>query len=210
MNVVMMGVQGSGKGTQSKLLSQRLGLPHISTGDLLRENISAGTEIGLKAKAYTDRGELVPDEIVIDMVRARLAQEDAREGCLLDGFPRSGVQLAALEFLRPVDRAVMLELDDETAIARLGGRSECRKCGIIYGANSLPKQAGVCDKCGEALKIRTDDTAADSVKTRIRLYHQEVEVMVDYYRWKGVLREVDASGTVEEVSERAFEAIEGE
>ncbi|GAG29156.1 unnamed protein product, partial [marine sediment metagenome] len=152
MNIVMMGVQGSGKGTQSKLLAEKLSLPHISTGDLFRANISQSTEFGRKAKKYTDSGQLVPDTVVIDMVADRLGRDDAASGFILDGFPRSAVQLAALEYLAPVERAVMLELDDATAIARLGGRSECAACGILYGANRQPKKPGACDHCGQPLK----------------------------------------------------------
>ena len=140
MRIVMMGVQGSGKGTQSKLLAKELNCPHISTGDLFRANIVQGTDLGKKARQYTDRGELVPDEIVIDIVADRIRQDDANDGYILDGFPRSAVQLAALEYISPIDRAIMLELDDQTAIERLGGRSECTKCGILYGANRKPKE----------------------------------------------------------------------
>ena len=193
MNLTIMGVQGAGKGTQAKMMAEKLSLPHISTGDLFRKNIGEGTELGARAKSYMDKGNLVPDAVVIDMVRDRIGQDDAQKGFILDGFPRSGVQLAALEFLRPVEHAVLLELDKETAIARLGGRSECRKCEILYGANRRPKQENTCDKCAGPLVIRGDDTDVDAVQRRIEIYEQEISCMVDYYEWKGVLRRVDAN-----------------
>lgn len=199
MKIVIMGVQGSGKGTQAKLLSKELNLPHISTGDLFRENIGAGTELGKQARQYADRGELVPDELVIDMLTERLKQDDAKEGFLLDGFPRSAVQLAALEYIAPIEKTILLGLDDETAIKRLGNRTECRKCGILYGANRSPNSPGMCDECGGVLTERTDDKDIDAIKRRLAAYHSEIDTMVRYYRWKGVLWEVDAAGTVEEV-----------
>ena len=208
MKIVMMGVQGSGKGTQSKLLAERLKLPHISTGDLFRANIGAGTQLGKKAKQYTDGGQLVPDDVVIDMVAERVKQDDATDGYILDGFPRSAVQLAALEYISPIERAILLELDDETAIARLGGRSQCTKCGILYGANRPPKQAGVCDQCSEPLTERSDDKDAAAIKRRLAAYHDEIDAMVRYYQWKGVLRRVDASPGVEEVLQAVLGAIE--
>jgi len=208
MKIVMMGVQGSGKGTQSKLLAQKLALPHISTGDLFRANISKGTELGKKAKEYTDSGQLVPDAVVIDMVKDRLAADDAAGGFILDGFPRSAVQLAAIEYLNPIERVVLLELDDATAIARLGGRSECTTCGILYGANRPPKEPGKCDKCGKPLKERSDDKDTEAIKSRLAAYHAEIKTIVDYYEWKGVLRRVDASPTVEQVLRSVLASLE--
>jgi len=196
----MMGVQGAGKGTQSKLLAESLGLPHVSTGDLFRANISTGTELGKRARQYTDDGQLVPDAVVIGMVADRLKQDDAKGGFILDGFPRSAVQLAAIEYLCPIDRVVLLELDDRTAIQRLGGRSECGKCGILYGANRRPRKAGVCDQCGQPLKERADDKDTEAIKRRLEAYHREVQTMIDYYQWKGALRRVDGAGSVEQVA----------
>jgi len=208
MKIVMMGVQGSGKGTQSKMLAERLALPHISTGDLFRANISDGTELGKKASQYTDKGQLVPDAVVIDMVADRLKQDDAAGGFILDGFPRSAVQLAAIEYLNPIDKVVLLELDDETAVQRLGGRSECTTCGILYGANRKPRQPGVCDQCGQPLKQRADDKDTAAIRRRIDAYHKEVQAMVDYYQWKGALRRVDGAGTVEQVAEAVRSVVE--
>jgi len=207
MNIVMMGVQGSGKGTQSKLLAEKLALPHVSTGDLFRDNLSRGTELGKRAKEFMDKGELVTDELVCDMVKDRLGQPDAANGCILDGFPRSSFQVAALETMKPSEHVVLLELDDETALARLGGRSECPKCQIIYGANRRPAKAGVCDECGGPLKVRTDDQDTDAIRKRIEMYHQEIDSLVRFYDWKGVLHRVDAGGTVEEVQAAVLAAL---
>lgn len=207
MNIVIMGVQGSGKGTQSKMLSERVGIPHISVGDLLRAHIAEGTALGAQAKAFIDKGELVPDSLVIDMVDERLEQDDALSGFILDGFPRNDVQLAAMTRLKPIDHVVLIELDDETAIRRLAHRSECRQCGIIYGANRRPKQDGVCDECGEPLAERSDDQAAEAVRRRMALYHQETAVIADHYERKGLLRRVDGSGGAAEVFEEVLSAI---
>ncbi|MHC4742622.1 MAG: adenylate kinase family protein [Planctomycetota bacterium] len=209
MNIVMMGIQGSGKGTQAKLLAEHLGCPHISTGDVFRENISGGTDLGKKVRQYTDKGELVPDGIVIDMVRSRLEKPDTEKGFILDGFPRNGVQLAALEYFRAIDRAFLLELDDETAIKRLAGRIECRKCNIIYGANRKPKKHGFCDECDGPLTERTDDKDVEAVEKRLSLYHFEIRVLLGYYEWKGALRRIDASADVETVHKFLMEAIDG-
>jgi adenylate kinase len=205
--IVLMGVQGSGKGTQSKMLAASLGVPHISTGDLFRANISQGTELGKRAQRYTDKGQLVPDAIVIDMVADRITQDDARGGFILDGFPRSAVQLAAIEYIEPIDAVVLLELDDQTAIGRLGGRSECPKCGILYGANRRPKKDGACDECGGPLKERADDKDVEAIKSRLDAYHREVQTLVDYYEWKGALKRVDGAGTADEVAAAIKKAV---
>lgn len=207
MNIVMMGVQGSGKGTQSKMLAEKLGIPHISTGDIFRDNIKNKTELGRQAQVYTDQGALVPDSIVINMAQDRLRQSDVDKGYILDGFPRNGVQLAALEYIKPVESAILLELDDATAIKRLTARILCGKCGVIYGANRAPKTVGVCDECGGALVERNDDKDAAAIQKRLDLYHQEIDILVRYYEWKGVLRRIPASGNVDEVFNLCLKAI---
>jgi adenylate kinase len=207
MNIVMMGVQGCGKGTLSKLLSRDLSIPHVSVGDLFRANISQRTELGRKAKEYADKGLLVPDPIVIDMVKDRLGQPDTAAGFILDGFPRNRVQLDAMEHLRPIDHAVLLELDDEVATKRLAGRSECRKCGIIYGLDRQPCKAGVCDQCGSTLEVRADDRDADAVRKRVSLYHREIDGLVVYYESKKVLRRIPADASIEVVFGRLKSAV---
>jgi len=207
MNIVMMGVQGSGKGTQSRLLAEKLTLPHISTGDLFRANIGAGTELGRKARQYTEAGQLVPDGLVIEMVKERIGRADAAGGFILDGFPRSAVQLAATEYLFPIDRAVLLELDDASAIARLGERKECPKCGILYGANREPAAAGKCDRCGGPLVERGDDKDVEAIRRRLAAYHKEIDTLLQYYQWKGVLHRINAAPPVEQVLEAVLAAI---
>lgn len=207
MNIVLMGIQGSGKGTQGKLLADHLNCPHISTGDIFRENIALGTELGRKAKEFTDKGELVPDAIINDMVRSRFEKPDVKNGFVLDGFPRNGVQLAAMEFLAPVDHAIFLELDDETAIKRLHNRLVCDKCNIIYGSSRLPNEPGTCDTCGGPLKKRADDTDLDAVRRRLNVYHKEIEVLLRYYAWKDALRKFKANRSVQDVFESVLKAI---
>ncbi|HOE64575.1 MAG TPA: nucleoside monophosphate kinase [Candidatus Sumerlaeota bacterium] len=208
MNIVMIGVQGAGKGTQSKMLSEKLGIPHISTGDIFRDNIKNQTPLGKEARKYIDRGALVPDAVVINMALSRINQPDAQKGYILDGFPRNGVQLAALEFAKPVDRAILLELDDATAIQRLNSRTICDTCGAIYGANRSPKISGVCDECGSALVERKDDKDATAIQKRLNLYHQEIDILVRYYEWKSVLRRILTNGNVDEIFALCLKAIE--
>ncbi len=208
MNIVMIGVQGAGKGTQSKMLSEKLGIPHISTGDIFRDNIKTQTPLGKEARKYIDHGALVPDAVVINMALSRINQPDAQKGYILDGFPRNGVQLAALEFVKPVDRAILLELDDATAIQRLNSRTLCDTCGAIYGANRSPKISDVCDECGSALVERKDDKDAAAIQKRLNLYHQEIDTLVRYYEWKSVLRRILTNGNVDEIFALCLKAIE--
>ena len=208
MNIVMIGVQGAGKGTQSKMLSEKLGIPHISTGDIFRDNIKNQTPLGKEARKYIDHGALVPDAVVINMALSRINQPDAQKGYILDGFPRNGVQLAALEFVKPVDRAILLELDDATAIQRLNSRTLCGTCGAIYGANRSPKISDVCDECGSALVERKDDKDAAAIQKRLNLYHQEIDTLVRYYEWKSVLRRILTNGNVDEIFALCLKAIE--
>ncbi|OQB20098.1 MAG: Adenylate kinase [candidate division BRC1 bacterium ADurb.Bin183] len=208
MNIVMIGVQGAGKGTQSKMLSEKLGIPHISTGDIFRDNIKNQTPLGKEARKYIDHGALVPDAVVINMALSRINQPDAQKGYILDGFPRNGVQLAALEFVKPVDRAILLELDDATAIQRLNSRTLCDTCGAIYGANRSPKISDVCDECGSALVERKDDKDAAAIQKRLNLYHQEIDTLVRYYEWKSVLRRILTNGNVDEIFALCLKAIE--
>lgn len=207
MDIVMMGVQGSGKGTQAKLLSKHLELPHVSVGDIFRANIAQGTALGKKAQTYTDKGLLVPDEVVMDMMADRLKQSDVAKGLLLDGFPRNAVQMACLESLRPPEHVLFLDLDDVTAILRLSGRSECGKCQIIYGQNKTPKTQGVCDVCGGTLKERTDDRDTEAIQQRLQAFHESVKEILSYYAWKGVLRNVDAAQDVDAVFRVALAAL---
>jgi adenylate kinase len=192
--VILLGAPGAGKGTQAARLAQARGLPHVSTGDLLRDNIARGTPLGKTAQGFMDKGELVPDALVLDMLTTRVAAPDCREGYVLDGFPRTEVQAKALEQrLAPGDqlRVVNLEVADESIVARAAGRLACAKCKRVYHVKSAPpKKAGVCDACGSALAPRSDD-AAPVVRERLRVYHEKTAPLVRFYEQRGLLNTID-------------------
>jgi adenylate kinase len=192
--VILLGAPGAGKGTQAARLAQARSLPHVSTGDLLRDHNARATPLGLQAKAFMDKGELVPDALVLEMLAARVDAPDCREGYVLDGFPRTEVQARALEQrLKPSDKVVVadLEVEDETIVERASGRLSCRKCGRIYHLkNAPPRQAGKCDACGGELYQRSDD-AAPVVRERLRVYHEKTAPLVRFYRERGLLTALD-------------------
>ena len=200
MKIVMLGAPGAGKGTQAKMISAKYQIPHISTGDIFRANIKDGTELGNKAKSYMDQGLLVPDELVVDLVVDRLTWDDAKEGYILDGFPRTIPQAEALtkalsEKNEKLDFAVDIEISDEAIVERMGGRRACVACGATYHiVNIPPVKEGVCDKCGAELILRDDDKP-ETVLKRLEVYHEQTQPLIDYYRNEGCLREVD--GTLE-------------
>lgn len=204
MKIIMLGAPGAGKGTQAKKLAERYHIPHISTGDIFRANIKEGTELGSKAKGYMDQGLLVPDDLVIDLVVDRLAWEDAKEGYVLDGFPRSIPQAEALSRAlkakgEKIDAAVDIEIPDQDIIERMGGRRACLKCGATYHiVNIPPKVEGKCDVCGSDLVLRDDDKP-ETVKKRLDVYHEQTQPLIEYYKKEGVLKEVDGTLTMEEV-----------
>ena len=196
----MLGAPGAGKGTQAKLIAEKYQIPHISTGDIFRANIKEGTELGMKAKSFMDAGGLVPDELVIDLVVDRLTWEDAKNGYVLDGFPRTIPQAEALtkalaEKGEKIDAAIDIDVPDENIINRMGGRRACVSCGATYHiVNIPPKVEGKCDKCGADLILRDDDKPV-TVKNRLEVYHEQTQPLIDYYKAEGVLKEVD--GTVD-------------
>ncbi|MBR3308696.1 MAG: adenylate kinase [Lachnospiraceae bacterium] len=200
MKLIMLGAPGAGKGTQAKLIADKYQIPHISTGDIFRANIKDGTELGMKAKSYMDAGGLVPDELVIDLVVDRLTWEDAKNGYVLDGFPRTIPQAEALtkalaEKGEKIDAAIDIDVPDENIINRMGGRRACVACGATYHiVNIPPKVEGKCDKCGADLILRDDDKP-ETVKNRLEVYHEQTQPLIDYYKAEGVLKEVD--GTVD-------------
>lgn len=204
MKIIMLGAPGAGKGTQAKKLAERYHIPHISTGDIFRANIKEGTELGSKAKGYMDQGLLVPDDLVIDLVVDRLAWEDAKEGYVLDGFPRSIPQAEALSGAlkakdEKIDAAVDIEIPDQDIIERMGGRRACLKCGATYHiVNIPPRVEGKCDVCGSDLVLRDDDKP-ETVKKRLDVYHEQTQPLIEYYKNEGVLKEVDGTLTMEEV-----------
>lgn len=197
MNLIFLGPPGAGKGTHAQLLMNELGIPQISTGDMLRQAMKAGTEMGLSAKRYIDAGELVPDEVVIGIVKDRLAQDDCKNGYILDGFPRTVKQAEALEKFAKIDVALNIALDDEVIIRRLSGRRVCLKCGATYHISTL--EGDTCLTCGDPLVQRKDD-APETVKNRLAVYAAQTAPLIDYYADKGLLKTVNCAphATVEE------------
>ena len=209
-----MGPPGAGKGTQAAIVSERLGVPHIDTGGIIRDNIQDRTPLGLEAKEYVDRGELVPDDLIIRLIEDRLNKPDAAEGWLLDGFPRSIAQAEALSRMGPrggeaVERVVFMEVPEDLLVRRLTSRRVCPVCKSVYNVITMPpRKDGVCDKCGAELVQRTDDNE-ESIRNRFRVYHSETAPIADYYKRKGLLVEVDGAGELEEGTERILAALDG-
>lgn len=191
MNVVFLGPPGAGKGTQAVRVCERLGIPQISTGDILRKAIREQTETGLKAKSYIDQGLLVPDEVVIDIVRERLAMPDCQNGYILDGFPRTVPQAQALSGFARIDAVIDIEVSDEQLVARLSGRRVCPACGATFHVSSLGGRTD-CDKCGAGL-VQRDDDKAETVLNRLNVYHAQTAPLIDYYGSQGLLKTVDGS-----------------
>ena len=208
MKIIMLGAPGAGKGTQAKKIADKYQVPHISTGDIFRANIKNGTELGMKAKTYMDHGLLVPDELVVDLVVDRLAQEDCVNGCVLDGFPRTIPQAECLDAAlaakgEAIDYAIDVDVPDENIINRMSGRRACVACGATYHIVHIPtKVEGVCDRCGESLILRDDDKP-ETVKKRLDVYHAQTQPLIDYYTSKNVLKTVDGTQDMEAV----FQAI---
>ncbi len=212
MQVILLGPPGVGKGTQAERIASEFGIAHISTGDMFREAVAAGTELGKTAREYMVAGALVPDEIVIGMVEERLGRDDTRKGFLLDGFPRTIAQAEALERLlqtlgRPVTAVVDLRADEELLITRLSGRRVCASCGATYHVqNKPPKQDGVCDVCGGEVRQREDDRP-EAIRERLREYAAKTAALTEHYSRLGLLESIDASGTPEEVFGLVSEAL---
>ena len=204
MRLVMLGAPGAGKGTQAKKIADKYGIPHISTGDIFRANIKNGTELGKKAKEYMDKGALVPDELVVDLVADRVKQADCEKGYVLDGFPRTIPQAESLDAVlktmgQKIDYAVNVEVPDENIVSRMSGRRACVGCGATYHIAHAPsKTEGICDRCGEALILRDDDKA-ETVKTRLSVYHEQTQPLIEYYGRQGCLKDVDGTVDMEEV-----------
>lgn len=208
MNLIMLGAPGAGKGTQAAILNQKLGIPTISTGNILRAAVKDGTPIGLKAKEYMDHGHLVPDEVIIGIINERLQAEDCKKGYILDGVPRTIAQAEALDKAGIVfDAVINLEISDEEILQRMSGRRVCEKCGASYHVVAIPpKVEGVCDVCGGALVQRADD-APKTVASRLEVYHRETEPLKEYYAQKGNLKEIFNQPTVEGTTQKILEAL---
>jgi adenylate kinase len=212
MHIILLGPPGAGKGTQAQLLARQEGIPHISTGDMFRAAIKNGTALGREAKGYMDRGELVPDSVVIGIVRERLQEPDCKKGFVFDGFPRTVAQADALgETLQqlglPLDGVVNIAVPDEVLVARTVGRRTCKVCGEIYHVtNKPPRVAGICDKDGGELIQRPDDTE-EVVANRLAVYHRQTAPLIDYYRETGLLRTVDGQQSLEAVTRAISQAV---
>ena len=204
MRIIMLGAPGAGKGTQAKKIAAKYGIPHISTGDIFRANIKNGTELGKKAKTYMDQGLLVPDELTCDLVVDRIQQEDAREGYVLDGFPRTIPQAEALDKALAalgdkVDYAIDVNVPDENIVNRMGGRRACVGCGATYHLVYAPtKTEGICDVCGKELILRDDDKP-ETVQKRLNVYHEQTQPLIDYYTKAGILKTVDGTVDINDV-----------
>ncbi|MGN0203848.1 MAG: adenylate kinase [Coprococcus sp.] len=206
MKIIMLGAPGAGKGTQAKMIAEKCGIPHISTGDIFRANIKNGTELGAKAKGYMDQGLLVPDELVCDLVVDRIQQADCEKGYILDGFPRTIPQAEALEEAlnaigQKLDFALDIEVSDEHIINRMSGRRACVGCGATYHVIFNPtKVEGVCDICGDTLILRDDDKP-ETVEKRLEVYHSQTKPLIDFYSAENILAEIDGTQSMEKVFE---------
>lgn len=208
--LMMLGPPGAGKGTQAKLLAEKLSIPHVSTGDMLREARRAGTEMGKKAGEYMDAGKLVPDEVVIGIVRDRLDEEDAQRGFILDGFPRTRPQAEALAQMGvELDHVINIDVSDDEVVERLGGRLSCPECGAVYHRKaSPPAEEDICDACGHQGLVTREDDKPETIRQRLKSYHGKTAPLIDFYEDRGVLRNVEGSGGLEEVTEAILAQLE--
>lgn len=206
MNIVFLGPPGAGKGTQAQIICHKLGIPQISTGDMLRAAIAAKTETGMKAKAYMDEGKLVSDSVVIDIVKERLAQADCQKGYILDGFPRTVAQAEALGGFAKLDAVIDLDVADEVLVKRLSGRRVCASCGAPYHVDSLAGETK-CAKCGGEL-VQRDDDKAETVLNRLKVYHTQTAPLIDFYRAKGLLKSIPGADDLATISAAILRALE--
>jgi adenylate kinase len=215
MKIVMLGAPGAGKGTQADKIAEKYNIPHISTGDIFRSNIKAGTELGKKAKSFIDQGLLVPDEVTIGMLLDRIHEADCENGYILDGFPRTIPQAESLtaalkENGEAIDFALDVEVPDANIVNRMAGRRACLKCGATYHTEfAAPKKEGICDKCGKELVIRKDDEP-ETVKKRLEVYHEQTAPLIDYYKNEGILRVVDGTTGLEQGFKDICAILDGE
>ena len=212
MKIIMLGAPGAGKGTQAKQIADKYSIPHISTGDIFRANLKAGTELGKKAKEYMDQGLLVPDELTCDLVMDRIGQEDCKNGFVLDGFPRTIPQAEALDnalskINQTMDYAIDVDVPDENIINRMSGRRACLNCGATYHIVSIPtKVEGICDRCGNQVVLRDDDQP-ETVKKRLDVYHEQTQPLIDYYKKQNILKTVDGTQPMEKVFDAIVEIL---
>ncbi|WP_026652517.1 adenylate kinase [Butyrivibrio proteoclasticus] len=204
MKIIMLGAPGAGKGTQAQMIAEKYNIPHISTGDIFRANIKNGTELGKKAKEFMDKGQLVPDELTVELLLDRVAKDDCANGYVLDGFPRTIPQANVLDseltkLGDKVDFAVNVDVPDENIVRRMSGRRACLKCGATYHIEHIPpKTEGVCDKCGSEL-VQRDDDKPETVQNRLSVYHEQTQPLIEYYDKKNILKTVDGTKDMQEV-----------
>ena len=210
MNLILLGAPGAGKGTQADAIRDAFSIPAISTGNLLREDIKLGTPAGLKAKEYMDAGQLVPDDIVVDVLKERIVQDDCKKGFILDGFPRSIPQAEALEKMGVnIDKVISIEVDDDEIIRRIAGRRTCSACGASYHVtDNPPKHENICDRCGSRLTVRDDDTV-ETIKSRLEVYHKQTEPLKSFYESEGKLIIVFGQKDVKDTTRLTLKALEG-
>lgn len=208
MKLILLGAPGAGKGTQAELICEKLNIPAVSTGNMIREAMKNGTEMGKKAKSFVDAGNLVPDEVVIGIIKERLAQEDCQKGFILDGFPRTIPQAEALDKMGvDIDTVLSIEVKDEAIVKRMSGRRVCEKCGTSYHIEyKKPAKEGVCNACGGALICRKDD-APETVLDRLKVYHEQTEPLKDYYQKSGKLKTVEGQEELADTTRLVFEAL---
>ncbi|MCD8089963.1 MAG: adenylate kinase [Clostridiales bacterium] len=209
MKLVLIGCPGAGKGTQAKVLSRHFGIAHISTGDLLREQVKSGTPLGLKLKSIMESGGLVSDDIVSELLAERIKADDCKKGYILDGYPRNVSQAEGLTaIVGELDRVIDIEVPDELIIERMSGRRSCGGCGAMYHTKyNPPKSEGVCDSCGGKLITRSDDKA-ETVKHRLEVYHSQTAPVIDFYNKKGIVSEIDGSRSIDDISKELIELLE--
>ncbi|MEE1503407.1 MAG: adenylate kinase [Acutalibacteraceae bacterium] len=209
MKLIFLGAPGAGKGTQAEIIAGKLNIPTISTGNIIREALANGTEMGLKAKSFIEAGKLVPDDVVIGIIKERLANEDCNNGFILDGFPRTIPQAEALDNMGIIiDKVVDIDVPDENIVNRMSGRRVCKACGSSYHIeNKKPKVEGVCDACGGELQIRKDD-APETVLDRLNVYHEQTEPLKDFYAKCGKLRSVEGTAPITEITEAILKVLE--
>lgn len=203
----MFGPPGTGKGTQAKMVAKKYSIPHISTGDIFRENVSSGTELGLKAKEYLDKGDLVPDSVTIAMVEDRLFKEDCMKGYILDGFPRTVEQAKALDKIDEITHVINLATSDELIVKRLTNRRQCKKCGAIHGLDVPPTTKGICNECGGELYQRDDDKE-EAIRNRLSVYKEQTKPVIKFYENKEVLHNVNGEDPIPTIFENVVKVLE--
>lgn len=209
MKLILLGAPGAGKGTQAEILCEKYNIPTVSTGAIIRESINSGTDLGNKVKAIIEKGQLVSDDIVIEIIKERLSKDDCKNGFILDGFPRTIAQAEALDTLGvKIDSVVSIEVEDESIIERLSGRRECSSCRATYHVANNPSAKGdICDKCGAKLIMRKDDEP-ETIANRLKVYHAETEVLKNFYDAKGLLKKFDGTQDISKITEDIVKALE--